>query len=67
MRLPEIESRMVGLTVAEASRVITESKPYLEALLEPVGDGLGSEDYKIHLACVLLVRGLSQALGAGAE
>lgn len=64
MRLAELESRIVGLTVAEASRAIAESRPYLEALLEPVGDGLGSEDYKLHLASVLLARGLSQALGA---
>jgi aerobic carbon-monoxide dehydrogenase medium subunit len=63
VRLPELESRIAGLPVADACRVIGEAKPELTELLDPVDDGLGSAAYKIHVACALLARGLTQALG----
>ncbi len=67
VRLPELESRIAGLSVADARRVIGEAKSELIALLDPVDDGLGSAAYKVHVACALLARGLSQALGTGPE
>jgi carbon-monoxide dehydrogenase medium subunit len=63
VRLTELETRINGLGPDDAARAIAEAKPYLEELLEPVDDGLGSAEYKIHLARTLLARGLAQALG----
>jgi carbon-monoxide dehydrogenase medium subunit len=63
VRLTELENRINGLSPDDAMREIGDAKPYLEELLEPVDDGLGSADYKIHLASTLLARGLAQALG----
>jgi len=63
VRLEDLETRIGGLTLADACRVIGEAKPELTELLDPVDDGLGSAAYKIHVACALLARGLTQALG----
>ncbi len=62
IRLPDLEARIAGLSVADASRVIGVAKSELAELLEPVDDGLGSAAYKLHIACALLSRGLTQAL-----
>ncbi len=64
VRLPALEGRLVGLAVADGRRVIFDAKRELAELLDPVDDGLGSADYKIHVACALLARGLARALGA---
>ena len=51
-RLPELEARLQGLSAADATRVLAESKPYLTEQLEPIGDLLGAADYKIAIpAC----------------
>lgn len=61
-RLTDLESKMRGVTVGEAGRVIGEAKPYLKALLDPMDDLLGSAEYKLYLTGVLLKRALTQAL-----
>jgi carbon-monoxide dehydrogenase medium subunit len=61
MRLPELEERLQGLAMAEAQRVVAEAKAYLADQLEPVDDLLGSAEYKVHLAGVLVGRCLAQA------
>jgi CO/xanthine dehydrogenase FAD-binding subunit len=53
--------------VADAQRVIAEAKAYLAALLHPVDDLLGSADYKVHVAAVLLGKALGKAAGTGGE
>jgi carbon-monoxide dehydrogenase medium subunit len=64
MRLPDLETRLVGLTVEDADRAIRDYKGALTDLLEPVDDLLGSAAYKIHIACVLLGRAVGEAAGA---
>jgi carbon-monoxide dehydrogenase medium subunit len=64
-RLTELEEKVGGLTVADAQRAIAEAKAYLAALLHPVDDLLGSADYKVHVAAVLLGKALRKAAGNG--
>jgi aerobic carbon-monoxide dehydrogenase medium subunit len=66
-RLTELEKKIGGLTMSDAQRVIAEAKAYLAALLHPVDDLLGSADYKVHVAAVLLGKALRQATGNGGE
>lgn len=61
LRLSALETRLQGLPLEDALRVTAESKPYLREQLQPVDDLLGSADYKIHVASVLLGRALRQA------
>ena len=61
-RLEELEVRLRGLGLADAKRVVAESKPYFIEKLEPVGDILGSADYKIYMVSVLIGRALDQAV-----
>jgi len=61
VRLSELEERLQGLTLAEAQQVVAEARDYLADQLEPVDDLLGSAEYKLHLAGVLLGRSLAQA------
>lgn len=60
-RLSELEAKIRGEKLDGAKRIFADSKPYLKDKLEPVGDLLGSADYKIYMAAVLLSRALSQA------
>jgi carbon-monoxide dehydrogenase medium subunit len=55
--------KSVRLTELE-ERLAAESAAYLTEQLEPVGDLLGSAEYKIHLTGVLLGRALGQAVGS---
>ena len=64
VRLTGLESRITGAPLADALRLVVESSAYLEELLEPVGDLLGSAEFKIHLTRVLAARALKQAAGA---
>ncbi len=66
-RLVEIEERILGLKVNDASKLIMESTGYFLNLLEPVDDILGSTDYKMYMTRVLLSRALSQASAAREE
>ncbi len=61
IRLREQESKIQGLSLDDAARVLSEAKPYLTEKLQPVDDLLGSADYKIHITSVLLGRALRQA------
>jgi carbon-monoxide dehydrogenase medium subunit len=60
-RLSELEAKICGEKLDGAQRIFADSKPYLKDKLEPVDDLLGSADYKIYMAAVLLSRALSQA------
>jgi carbon-monoxide dehydrogenase medium subunit len=60
-RLSELEAKIRGEKLAGAKQIFADSKPYLKDKLEPVDDLLGSADYKIYMAAVLLSRALSQA------
>ena len=60
-RLSELEAKIRGEKLDGARRIFADSKPYLKDSLEPVDDLLGSAEYKIYMAAVLLSRALSQA------
>jgi aerobic carbon-monoxide dehydrogenase medium subunit len=60
-RLSELESKIRGEKLDGAKQILADSKRYLKDKLEPVDDLLGSADYKIYMAAVLLSRALSQA------
>lgn len=62
VRLPELEARLSGLTLADAQQAVAEARAYLADQLEPVDDLLGSAEYKLHLAGVLIGRALAQAV-----
>ncbi len=66
-RLPELEAKLSGATLAEAERLTAEAKPYLTEQLQPVDDLLGSAEYKIHVTSVLLKNALSQSAHGGGE
>lgn len=67
MRLPELEERLRGLTRADAQEAIAASKAYLAEKLEPVGDLLGSAEYKVAVTAVLLQRALEDAAEEGSR
>ncbi len=67
VRLGELEGRLRGLPLADAQRVVAEARPYLAEVLEPVDDLLGSAEYKVYLAGVLLGRALAQAAERAGE
>ena len=46
----------------DSGKIIGEAKAYLKKALEPIDDLLGSAEYKIYIAGVLLERALAQAL-----
>jgi aerobic carbon-monoxide dehydrogenase medium subunit len=60
-RLSELEAKIRGETLDGAKQIFADSKRYLKDQLKPVDDLLGSADYKIYMAAVLLSRALSQA------
>ena len=59
-RLIEMESKIRGLNVDDAKRIIGESKQYLFDALEPIADILGTAEYKMYMTQVLLTRALTQ-------
>jgi aerobic carbon-monoxide dehydrogenase medium subunit len=60
-RLTELEAKIRDEKIDGAKQIFADSKRYLKNQLEPVDDLLGSADYKIYMAAMLLSRGLSQA------
>jgi carbon-monoxide dehydrogenase medium subunit len=60
-RLAELEAKIRGEKLDGAKRILADAKPYLKDRLAPVEDLLGSTEYKIYMAAVLLSRALSQA------
>lgn len=65
-RLGELEERLQGARADDASRIVSESRNYLAETLLPSDDLLGSADYKLQLATVLLGRALDAALEGSA-
>jgi carbon-monoxide dehydrogenase medium subunit len=61
LRLSELEAKIRGEKLDGAKRICADSKQYLKDKLAPIDDLLGSADYKIYMAAVLLSRALSQA------
>jgi len=66
IRLSDLETRLQGVPLEDASRIV-QSWTELVDVLEPVGDLLGSAEYKVHLTRVLLSRALAEAAGASGE
>ena len=62
LRLTELEAKIQGGAPNDSRKIIGESKSYLKKTLEPIDDLLGSAEYKIYIAGVLLERALAQAL-----
>jgi aerobic carbon-monoxide dehydrogenase medium subunit len=61
-RLAELEIKINGSTISDAKRIFAEQKNYLRDSLQPVGDLLGSADYKLYMTGVLLGDALEQAV-----
>ena len=62
LRLTELEAQIRGGDPNDSDRIIREAKTYLKKTLQPIDDLLGSAEYKIYIAGVLLERALAQAL-----
>jgi aerobic carbon-monoxide dehydrogenase medium subunit len=62
VRLTELESKIRGATLNDSRKIIKESKPYLRRTLVPIDDLLGSAEYKLYLAVILLERALDDAV-----
>ena len=68
LRLAELESKITGIDLSDAKKILAQQKNYLRDLLRPVDDLLGSAEYKLYMTSVLLVDALEQAArgnGAG--
>ncbi len=59
-RLTELERKIHGVSLNDAKRICTEEKKYLRETLRPVDDLLGSADYKLYMASVMLGDALEQ-------
>ena len=59
-RLSELEIKITGTPLSDAKRILAEEKSYLRDLLQPVDDLLGSADYKLYMAGVMLGDALEQ-------
>jgi carbon-monoxide dehydrogenase medium subunit len=60
-RLSELEPKINGNSLSDAKRILAAQKNYFRELLRPVDDLLGSADYKLYMAVVLLGQALDQA------
>jgi len=61
LRLTELELKINGTTLSEATTIVAQQKAYFRKLFQPVDDLLGSADYKIYMAGVMLGDALEQA------
>jgi len=59
-RLSELEKKISGAPLSDAKRIFAAEKNYLRKLLQPVDDLLGSADYKLYMAGVMLGDALDQ-------
>ena len=59
-RLSELEIKITGTPLSDAKRILAAEKNYLRDLLQPVDDLLGSADYKLYMAGVMLGDALEQ-------
>jgi carbon-monoxide dehydrogenase medium subunit len=62
-RLTELETKIKGTKINEAKRILAAEKNYLQRLLRPVDDLLGSAEYKLYMTGVMLGDALEQAAG----
>jgi aerobic carbon-monoxide dehydrogenase medium subunit len=62
VRLRQLEQRLAGETLADASAILADSDNAIRAALEPVDDIHGSADYKTYIVSVLLRRTLARAV-----
>jgi len=60
-RLTELETKMKGMALADAGKIVAQEKNYLRDRLRPVDDLLGSADYKLYMAGVMLAAAIEQA------
>lgn len=67
LRLTELEAKVRGSNPGDGCKIIREAKSYLKDKLEPIDDLLGSAEYKVYIAGVLLERALLQALRNGEQ
>ena len=61
LRLSELEEKLKRVSLSDAKRVLAEEIKYLRDLLRPVDDLLGSAEYKLYMAGVMLGDALEQA------
>jgi carbon-monoxide dehydrogenase medium subunit len=61
LRLSDLETKIDGAALKDAKKIIAEQKTYLRDRLQPVDDLLGSADYKLYMAGVMLGDALEQA------
>jgi carbon-monoxide dehydrogenase medium subunit len=62
-RLTELEGKIHGVALTDTKRIFAEEKKYLRKILRPVDDLLGSAEYKLYMAGVMLGDALAQAAG----
>jgi len=62
LRLSELEAKIRSGEPNDSRKIIREAKDYLKKTLQPIDDLLGSAEYKLYIAGVLLERALTQAL-----
>jgi len=60
-RLLELEMKITDTPLSDAKRIFAAEKNYLRQWLQPVDDLLGSADYKLYMAGVMLGDALEQA------
>ena len=60
-RLTELETKMKGIALADAGKIVAQEKNYLRDRLRPVDDLLGSADYKLYMAGVMLAAAIEEA------
>ena len=60
-RLAELQTKIKGNAISDIGRFFAEQKSYLRGVLRPMDDLLGSAEYKLYMACVLLGDALEQA------
>jgi carbon-monoxide dehydrogenase medium subunit len=61
LRLSELEAKIKGSKLSDAKRIVAEQRVYLRDRLHPVDDLLGSADYKLYMAGVMLGDALEAA------
>ena len=62
-RLSELEAKLRGSNLSHTRQLIADEKEQLRQLLEPVGDLLGSAEYKLYMTTMMLGDVLEEAAG----
>jgi carbon-monoxide dehydrogenase medium subunit len=61
-RLAELESKIEGNSIDDARRILADQKAYLREVLRPLDDLLGSADYKLYMAGVMLCEAVERTV-----